>query len=351
MATHSNPPSKTVSKAPAKTQKMPPKQTTPSTCKQVSLAVLAVLAAVAVGAALYAVYLNLQLRKEIDTQSLGVLSQMKSIHQKQALLTHQVDTLNATLQTAIQERFYQTKDWMLLKAQYYLQLAQINAHWSANQQTTMVLLQQADALLASIHDKKLFEVRQAIAGEIADIQSSPGLDITGLLSRLDAAQNSTHTLSIKTDSLTRNQTPHETSSIKAPSTWHDHLKANLKTLEGLVIIRKHAQPIQPLLREGEAHLLRAIIQFNLQEAQWAVLQTNDSVYQIALNQAIQNINRSFNSNQATTKALLITLNELKQCKLTRAKPKVGASLKQLNQFIEATASKMPAPSVTGDNAS
>ena len=52
---------------------------------------------------------------------------------------------------------------------------------------TMATLQQADVLLASIHDQRLFNIRQEIAKELVEIQATPTPDIAGLLSQLDAA--------------------------------------------------------------------------------------------------------------------------------------------------------------------
>ncbi len=95
------------------------------------------------------------------------------ISQTQTNLQNKIQQMNKDLQAALREHFDQKQDWLLLKARYYLELAQINAHWSDDQQVTIALLQQADALLRTIPDQQLFTVRQAIAQEITQLQVLP----------------------------------------------------------------------------------------------------------------------------------------------------------------------------------
>ncbi|WBV63406.1 uroporphyrinogen-III C-methyltransferase [Legionella pneumophila 130b] len=76
------------------------------------------------------------------------------LQQIQSDLTSKMDSLNKELQTAMKQKLYQNNDWLLLKARYYLELAQINVHWSDNFNTSVALLQQADALLKGMNIPK-----------------------------------------------------------------------------------------------------------------------------------------------------------------------------------------------------
>lgn len=111
------------------------------------------------------------------------------LQQIQSDLTSKMDSLNKELQTAMKQKLYQNNDWLLLKARYYLELAQINVHWSDNFNTSVALLQQADALLKGMNIPKIFTIRQTIAKEIAQLKSISVVDITGILSQLDAASS------------------------------------------------------------------------------------------------------------------------------------------------------------------
>jgi uroporphyrin-3 C-methyltransferase len=284
---------------------------------------------------------SLKKQQSADNESINTLEE--TVSQSQTSLQGQVQELDKKLQTAVQQSPYQKQDWLLLKARYYLELAQINAHWSNEQQATIALLQQADALLATDSDHQLFPVRQAIAQEISQLQALPKLDLPGLLSQLDAAQNALANLSLKqplNKSAGNNAT--ETSNTDS-SPWQERLKNSMGVLQKLVIIRHNDKDIQPLLSPLHQMLLRDSIQLNLQEAQWALMQNSPKVYQLALARALQEIKRSFDENSAATQTLIKQLQSLQQEKLIPANVSLEKSLPLLNQLIERKNSQPPKP--------
>lgn len=257
------------------------------------------------------------------------------MQQNQINLQSRFDGLNKELQTAMSQRLYQNQDWILLKARYYLELAQINAHWSDNYKTTIALLLQADTLLNQLSTPKIFDIRQVIAKEIAQLKALPAPDLAGLLSQLDAAQLSVSNLTIQsTIDEEKVTTPSELPQSSNPSSWRTRFKDNVKLLEKLVIVRRTDENIQPLMSPLFESLIRESIRLNLQEAQWAILNHNSAVYQLALKQASTNIKRIFNEKEPNTAALLNQLSELQQIKLSQEKPETGLALPLLNQMIE-----------------
>ncbi|WP_133128279.1 uroporphyrinogen-III C-methyltransferase [Legionella nagasakiensis] len=331
------------------------------------LTVTILLALIAIGSALYAIYSNVQMHQEERQQRDSFITMLDTIKQQQTENVHQIQatikTLNQTqqvlkdrlatleknLQSMAQQRFYQTKDWTLLKARYYLHLAQINAHWSNNIQTTVALLQQADKLLALTHDHRLFTVRQAIAKEITETQSVPEIDMAGLLSQLDAAQNLVNNIPIKKSVMPPEEKQNNTPNNTTPSAWRERLKESVSLLEKLVVIRRQDETIQPLLTPTQEAMLRENIRLNLQEAQWAVLQNNETIYKIALNQALKNIQNSFQTTAPMTEALITQLQTMQQTSLVQKKPTIEQSLSLLNQLIESNDSKTDEPALKGEN--
>lgn len=257
-----------------------------------------------------------------------------SLQQTQSTLETKFNNLNKELQTAMQQRLYQNQDWLLLKARYYLELAQINEHWSDNFNAAIALLQQADRLLQQLNASKIFAVRQAIAKEIAELRAIPVIDIAGLLSRLDAAQISVSNLTIQStvaESETTAKT--ETSKTSNPS-WRARFQDSVNLLEKLVVVRRTDEDIKPLMSPLLESILRESIRLNLQQAQWAVLNNNATVYQMALKQAILNLKRTFDEQGHKTNVLIKQLTELQQIKLTQEKPITGVALPLLNQMID-----------------
>lgn len=267
-------------------------------------------------------------QKMVDTNA-------NSLQQVQNDFIKKMDGLNKELQTAMKQKLYQNNDWLLLKVRYCLELAQINAHWSDNFNTTVALLQQADELLKHINASKIFTIRQAIAKEIAQLKSIPSIDIAGILSQLDAAQLSINTLSIQSLVEQHEVKNNNSTSEKSSKTgWRSRLQDSMSFLEKLVVIRRNNENIQPLISPLYESALKESIRLNLQEAQWAVLNNNPAVYQLALNQAITNIKRAFNVTSHNTAALIKQLNDLQNIKLTQEKPVIGQAISLLNQMID-----------------
>lgn len=257
------------------------------------------------------------------------------LQQIQSDLTSKMDSLNKELQTAMKQKLYQNNDWLLLKARYYLELAQINVHWSDNFNTSVALLQQADALLKGMNIPKIFTIRQTIAKEIAQLKSISVVDITGILSQLDAAQAAINNLSIQSVVDQQEVLNHITKSEDSGKTgWRNRLQDSVNFLEKLVVIRRHNENIQPLISPLYESAIKENIRLNLQEAQWAILNNNPAVYQFALNQAIANLKRVFNESSQNTDALIKQLSTLQNVKLTQEKPVVGQAIPLINQMID-----------------
>lgn len=294
----------------------------------------------------YALYMNVELVKHSNDKNTSLSNKIQLLAENKGNSQQQIDDLknNSTqAQTLIQNKLdnlskqlHQTRnqkadpseEWLLLKARYYLELAQINTHWSKNFDATMTLLQQADQVLARFNDPKVFKIRQVLAKDIALLQALPQLDRAGILSQLDALQENIHDLSI---TLPANKKQPIINSEQ--SSWRMRMQESLDLLDKMVVIRRHDQEIKPLLSPELEALLKETLKLNLQEAQWAVLYSNSAVYQLALKQVIQNIKDNFNVSTENTASLLKKLHQLQQYNLTPTTPELGAALPMLNELI------------------
>lgn len=314
-----------------------------------TLAIILALGALAIAA--YTLSLNNQLHDQLINTNSNLAEKLKQLEQKQEKTQEQTnaktknteelqtqfqtkfDALSKQLQSAMSQKFYQNQDWLLLKARYYLELAQINAHWSNSSDATIALLEQADQLLKQFNEPKIFAIRQAIAKDVAQIQAISPVDIAGLLSQLDAAQNSINHLSIPMpgdESTTKpsNALPNNTSS------WNTRLQDSINILGKLIVIRRHDQEIKPILSPLLEATLKENLRLNLQEAQWAVLNHDSFVYQLVLKQAINTLKTNFNENTQNTAALIKKLTELQQMNVTPKRPPLSLALPMLNELIE-----------------
>lgn len=276
-----------------------------------------------------------QIKQNQSTAQEQIDAKTRTVQEAQNDLQSKIDSLNKEIQTAMSQRLYQNQDWMMLKARYYLELAQINTHWSTNFNASISLLKQADKLLKQLNKPQIYNVRQAIAKEIALLKTAPTLDIAGLLSQLDAAQISVSKLTFQS-TIGESQTKDNTESPLADnsSSWRNQLQNSMNLLGKLVVVRRNDEEIKPLMSPLFESILKESIQLNLQEAQWAALNNNPVVYQLSLKQATANLKRTFNSEAKDTAILIKQFNELQEVKITQEKPVIGLALTLLNQIID-----------------
>lgn len=336
----------------------------PKHARYVHLALL-ILGLTSLISAQYALYSNFQLQSKSEQEQQTLLTEIDNLKQlhyeatnkiEAAVKSHTqsqniVDEKLALVEKAMQERMYQTNDWILLKARYLMELAEINAHWSNDLSGTADLIKQADTLLAPIHDQRLFNVRQIMAKEIAQINAIPKVDITGLLSQLDAAQDNVFSLPVKTSNV--NIVPETSSSTPSPTSavWRNRIKQTLHSLEKLVVIRRNDEIIPPLPAPGQDMLLRENLRLILQTTQWAILHQNQALYDSSLTQAIKSIHRSFDLNAASTQSLISHIQNLQKIKLLQEKPQLNQSLTVINDIINSKKLEETPTTETGGDAS
>lgn len=308
------------------------------------------LAFIALFTALYTLWLNHDLRGQLDQQRQGIDKQLNRVQQQQGTLKEnmslaaqqiqsqsteikqQLTQFNQQLQNRLQEGQYSKRDWLLLKARYYLELAQVHAHWNSEIPTTIGLLQQTDQLLSRVNEQAVFNIRQSLAKELNALQKYKSTDYAGLLSKLDAASDLVGQLPLAITSTIDRE--NENKASQKANHWRQKLKDSVSVLEKMVVIRRNDQDIKPLLSPLYVAVIRQSIILNLQEAQWAVLQNNDAVYHLTLQQALDSIQSNFDVDSPITGRVTQQLKQLNQQQLKQEFPSLQQSLQQLNQLIQ-----------------
>lgn len=323
---------------------------------------LMVLMFITLGTSVFALYQGMQFHQETAQQLRSARVKIKAMNLRQEktdatlmLAEKRVDdasvllsSLDNQLQNAVQSQLHQSKDWTLLKARYYLELAQINAYWSDTPDVTVALLHQADLLLTTIHEPQLVDVRRAIAEESSQAERIVKLDKIGVLTQLDAAEELCNQLIVKQISVDLDKNSSKTISgtpdVKSSSLWREGLKNSLSVLEKLVVVRRDDRDIQSIVTPAYVGLLREEIRLLLQETQLAVLQGNERVYQLTLKQALKKVSQSFSLDDANTQALLSQMHTLETIQFSLKKPVMGRALSLLNKLIDSKQTASPAKS-------
>lgn len=313
------------------------------------LLILVILALLAAG---YAAYTSWMLRQGVLNQEKSIQKELSTITAQHDELTHQINAeanqsnsfedqvkqLNQQVQLLLQKQTEQGNDWVLLKARYYLELAQINSYWSDTPDVISALLSQAETLLSNLHDQRVMEVRKLLTEENARVRSMSKVDVMGLLSQLQAAQEASRHLQTaiipeglqNSQQVMNGQEEVENQTLK---TWKGRFEHSLNLLKKLVIVRHVDEEVKPLITPAYTALLRENIGLILQETQFAVIQSNEPLYHFTLKQANEKITQWFDSQDPKTQSLLTQLKDLEKITLSSKKIEIGQALTLLNQII------------------
>ena len=88
-------------------------------------------------------------------------------------------------------------------------------------------------------------------------------------------------------------------------------------------------------------VVRESIRMDLQQAQWAILQSNNAIYQLGLKQASEQIKHSFDNKAKPTQTLLTQLTQLQAINIHSQAPHFDQSLSLIDQVIQKS-QKQPA---------
>lgn len=234
----------------------------------------------------------------------------------------QIQLLEENLKKIVISNPLEKQDWQLLQVQYYLELAQINLHWSNDSRIALALLQAADNHLKSMNDQRIFSLRQVIAQEIIQLKLIPLLDRAGILSRLDAAQTVVDQLPLHF-TYTKEQTP--------PGSWKNKWQENIHLLERLITIKHNNEALKTSIQQRLYS--RENLHMHILAAQWALIQNDNTLYQEALSKALMFLDTHFNKSPLID-VLHKHLQELKQYSLTPTSSNLQQSLLLLEKLIQ-----------------
>lgn len=226
--------------------------------------------------------------------------------------------------------------WQVAEAQYLVKLANDHLQFTYNYKMAILLLTRADQLLANLQDETLLELRQAIAKSIVNLQSLPEIDITGLFLRLTALNVQLDHLPLPINSFKNENSKEATSSASHTSWWKTTWDNSLQALNKIVIVRKTNANALPLALPEEKAFLYQNLHAQFENAKWAVLNRNQSVYQTSLARAVVWINQHFAQDASETKAMLQNLNELLKINIQPAESNLTGPLQLFEKYFANT---------------
>jgi len=181
----------------------------------------------------------------------------------------------------------QKQDWMLAEAAYLIKAAQLQLSFQKDKATAIQLLKTADSRIIEIADNGLLPIREAIAKDLSNLNLILNLDITGIALALDAINKqipSLNLLALQFQPLQESLNNKTEEQLEEGFSLDNIYQSFLKDF---VVIKDHSEPVKPLMTSDQRVNLNNNIQLAIQQAQIALLQGNETLYQLNIDNAIQ----------------------------------------------------------------
>jgi len=267
---------------------------------------------------------QLQARSEADKANIDEL---------QNRLTRSIQQVTATAEVS-------RKDWLLAEVEYLLRLANQRVLMEQTATGALNLLKSADQILRETDDVSLYDVRKALAEDIAALEAVPRLDTEGVFLQLSALNRQVSDLRVtpvtdkrKLPSLLEGITPES-----VEQSWGEGMRANwnkaVNKFEQLIVIQHHDEPIKPLMSPEQTFFLQQNLHLMLEQAQMALLQRKQQAFDGSLEKAATWIATHFNPKDATTQGMLRGLEELQGVNVAPELPDISGSLTILKDYLQ-----------------
>lgn len=256
------------------------------------------------------------------TPTYASLSQVQALHRQVNHLQNSVSMLAQQLASQANTAVVNPQtdaDWMLADATHLSRLAMYVLQVNADVPTAISLLKTADRQIAALNDSKYQSLRQALIKSITQLQAVPTVDLDGLIAKLVA-------LSQQVETLPMVSTPVQTQAYQEQKTgW----QKTLYKLKHVMLIEKNVQGMPAYLSQSQRASLRLHIMQLLSQVQWAVLHRKQTVYQTSLQQIQHLLEHYYVAQDAGTKAMLTSVQELQAIDIAPTLPDLQPSVNVL----------------------
>ncbi|WP_312384781.1 uroporphyrinogen-III C-methyltransferase [Atlantibacter subterraneus] len=263
-------------------------------------------------------------------QQAGALDAAK---REQENLTRQLDEVQQKVATISGT---DAKTWLLAQSDFLVKLAGRKL-WSDQDVTTAAaLLKSADASLADMNDPSLITARRAITDDIATLSAVSQVDYDGIILKLNQLANQVDNLRLADND--NDSAPMDSDGTELSSTvteWRQNLvKSWHNFMDSFITIRRRDDTAVPLLAPNQDIYLRENIRSRLLVAAQAVPRHQNETYKQSLDNVSTWVRAYYDTDDATTKGFLETLDALSQQNITMDVPETLQSQPILEKLMQ-----------------
>lgn len=239
------------------------------------------------------------------------------------------DDLIMLAEQVSRESGLQAQDVQRLEVEYLLRTARHLSYLTGDLRQAENLLQQADRMVRDFEDLAYLPVREAIAADIQALRAAPSPDVDGLYFELAALASQAARWEWWPDDQFAADSAREP--LADDALWYERLGRELRDL---VNIRYREDIDTRRLSASEFTQARTQFRLLMQQAQAALLQGRQSLYEASLDQAIEWVQEGGNQIPQATR-LIEQLEALREVQVQVQVPDIDRGLIRLQALLEA----------------
>ncbi|BDH47641.1 uroporphyrinogen-III C-methyltransferase [Salmonella enterica subsp. enterica serovar Choleraesuis] len=226
--------------------------------------------------------------------------------------------------------------WLLSQADFLVKQAGRKL-WSDNDvMTAAALLKSADASLADMDDPSLISARRTISEDIASLAAITQIDYDGIILKVNQLTNQVDNLRLADND--DNSTPMDDDSQQVSGTlsnWRANLSSSWHNfMDNFISIRRRDASDVPLLAPNQDVYLRENIRSRLLVAAQAVPRHQQEIYKQSLENVAAWVRAYYDTDDASTRAFLESLDNLEQQDITMTLPDSLKSQPVLDKLMQ-----------------
>jgi len=224
-------------------------------------------------------------------------------------------------------------DLLVSDAEYLLGVANRRLHLIGDVATTLAALQAADQRLRESGDTAAFKIRKQIAKEISTVKEIKTADIVGVYSSLEALEEQVEQLNLLLPYSGKTQNKKAIETEKEGSDVNDALDEALIEIEGILTIRRLDTPVNAIVTPEQKIFIKERLSSKLMVVKMALLERDDSLYQLSLDDTLQWLNANFTNDRVRLR-FRHELERLKAIQLRSNLPDISLSFKMLKDIVK-----------------
>lgn len=274
-------------------------------------------------------HLNLisQQNQNHTQQSAQLSEQLTQSKQQLSSMSGHLDFMQKTLN---QVPGAHLEDWKLAEVEYLLRLANQRVNLQGEIKGAGALLDAANKILAELDDPSMLVIRETIAKEMLLLGNANEIDVQGIYTQLQALKSLIHqTIQPPKTFLKSNDKDLTTASTDQEQAVQTTL---INQLLSLVSVRSREAAFDAPLTTEQYQLLEHSLRLMLEQAQWALLKTDQHLYTASLTNAQAWIENKLRHQQAEN--MVNAIKQLKALTIRTELPDISTSLRLLRQLMQ-----------------